>query len=103
MSRHTEYHNRIREQAIYNLGARCWYCWKTENLEIDHISEDGYKERRKGHSRTHVLRASKGDTTGLQLLCVGCHRRKTAIYNWVKSNRELKAMEVRYNFVVSGD
>ncbi len=103
MNKYDRYHKRIREQALSNLGGRCWYCFSKYDLEIDHIESDGWKERRNGHSRSHVMRAAKGDTEGLQLLCHGCHVRKTVMYNWVKANRELKEMEKRYEFMVGGD
>lgn len=96
MTRQQRYANRIRKQALENLGGKCWYCFSTSNLEIDHICNDGYIERKNGHSRSHVLRASKGNTEGLQLLCVDCHRHKTAMHNSVKANRELKKLEAEY-------
>jgi len=97
-----KYQQRIRELAIENLGGRCWYCFSRQQLEIDHIYEDGWRERRKGHSRSHVQRAAKGDTIGLQLLCHHCHIRKTVVSNWVRANRELKEMDARYAQIALG-
>jgi len=103
VNKYKKYHERIRASAIENLGSRCWYCFSTQQLEIDHIYEDGWKERRKGHSRTHVIRASRGDIEGLQLLCHHCHVRKTVVSNWVRANSELKALVIRYELLSGGD
>ena len=103
MSKHTRYHQKIRELAIQNLGGKCWYCYSTDKLEVDHIYGGGCKERRIGHSRTHILRASKGDIDCLQLLCEICHRRKTAMEIIIRNNRELKTLDARYSFMIGGD
>lgn len=103
MNKSQRYQHKIRQQAIENLGGKCWYCYSTDRLEVDHIYGGGCKERRIGHSRTHILRASKGDIECLQLLCESCHRRKTAVENYLRNHRELKQLETRYNFMIGGD
>lgn len=72
----------IRTRAIQALGGRCAHCGYDTVLailQLDHIEprrgrrtgSDGYRQKREW------IRASRGDTQGLQLLCPNCHAIKT--------------------------
>lgn len=70
--------NRARIEAIGRLGGKCARCGYREDvraLQIDHINNDGFKDRRGAYAlfRSIVVNGSQGL---YQVLCANC--------NWIK-------------------
>lgn len=103
MTREQRYKRRIRSKALANLGGCCNLCNSLSNLEIHHLCHDGWIDKLTGHSRTHVLRASKGDTKGLSLLCKQCHHNETLKHSLIFKLAEIKQLELRYYYCIGGD
>jgi hypothetical protein len=74
-----EYHQTCKLQVIQKYGGECVYCHSNELavLTIDHINDDGNKEKNRKQSRKfyYDLRISplRND---LQILCGSCQLRK---------------------------
>lgn len=70
---------RRRERAFEALGGCCSVCGLSDPLclEIHHTNRDGKEERQRTYGAKASVRASRGDTAGLELLCANCHSRKT--------------------------
>ena len=91
---HREWRRKIREAVLRKLGGKCanpacqWLnpngtrgCTDWRCLQIDHVNDDGYIERKRFASRgvTAFYRKVLADTEGLyQLLCANC--------NWIKKS-----------------
>jgi hypothetical protein len=103
MTRSQRYQQRIRQRALENLGGKCALCDCNQHLEIHHTAYDGWNERLSGHTRSHVLRASKGDIQGLACLCKNCHQQETLKTAFIFKQTELKKLEQRYYFCIGGD
>lgn len=79
---HAFYLWEARTSIIALLGGKC-SCGASENLEIDHIWEDGVEDRKK-HGALNVayyreiLAEIIGGSTRFQLLCSTCHDEKTS-------------------------
>lgn len=72
-------HALLRLEVIEKLGGRCATCGFADYraIEIDHINGDGYKES--GRNLAFYRRILKlEDTSRYQLLCINCHKIKTA-------------------------
>lgn len=80
------YEARVRERLYVMLGDRCARCGFSDKraLQIDHISGDGYKEKRKyrgssGHHRRVCESIQRGEKR-YQILCANC--------NWIKRSEQ---------------
>lgn len=100
MSKEQRYQKRIRAMALLNLGGRCAHCGTTDNLEIHHMFNDGWRDRVGGYTRSYVLRASKGETFGLQCLCKKCHIAETKKVDWRILRPQLLQLDQRYTYLV---
>lgn len=75
------YHKR-RTEALERLGGRCAECGSTDDLEFDHIDrtlKSGYISKMFSQSEKRY----KDELEKCQLLCSGCHQRKTISENTV--------------------
>ena len=79
-SKHDEY-RRMRAVAIEVYGGKCVQCGATDDLEFDHVNNDGHEHRKHEDNRTMLRRIyNSGKPISdyeLQLLCKPCHRRKS--------------------------
>lgn len=72
-----------KQRAIALLGARCVRCGSAEDLEIDHIdpmTKDPIlrsPKLRQGFPWTWSWQRITAELSKCQILCRGCHRRKT--------------------------
>jgi len=78
-----EYYYRCRDAVIAAYGGKCACCGEIEKvfLQLDHIKNDGGKERKKFNDKSNqsLFRylAKKGWPKGYQILCANCHQAKT--------------------------
>lgn len=78
-ARNRKYGMKLREKAIVKLGGKCIECGFNDHraLQIDHVNNDGYTERKLIQTRATYLNKVIKDKTGkYQLLCANC--------NWIK-------------------
>jgi hypothetical protein len=82
-----KYHRQLREKVINKLGGKCVICSYTgPALQIDHVDNNGYEERKKFYNNpkwnfrgcgTYYYKLYKkilsGDIKGYQLLCANCN------------------------------
>lgn len=65
---------------IEKLGNKCVNCGNTDVrvLQLDHIRNDGFREKKRGYNDTELRKMIKDDYVKykLQLLCANC--------NWIK-------------------
>lgn len=73
------------QQAIDLLGRACIRCGITEPLHLDHISDDGFRNKTAGGNYRRVMHAegaeitrilATGHSDRLQLLCPNCNHLK---------------------------
>jgi hypothetical protein len=81
-----EYHRKIRKQVLEKYGNKCTCCGEDRwpFLVIDHINDDGNKERRKrygsqsGSARSFMLLLAREPIrSDLQILCWNCNSAKS--------------------------
>lgn len=67
-----------RERAIQIYGGACVWCGSTDDLEFDHVNNDGKAHRAVEHGTNWLRRISRAgrrdDRWEIQLLCGPCHR-----------------------------
>lgn len=70
----------LREEMVTAYGGKCVHCNEKDSivLTIDHINNDGAKERKinKGRNFYKILKDLDWPKDGLQLLCCNCNFRK---------------------------
>lgn len=71
------YEQRLHQRARDILGNKCVDCGNTEELQLDHINDDGKEDRKQANSRNAILAILKRNCEGIQLLCYPCHVKKT--------------------------
>ena len=68
----------IRKMAEAVYGALCEWCGATDELEFDHVNDDGAEHRKRESDVTYVRRIARTGArlpdVDLRLLCVPCHR-----------------------------
>lgn len=78
------YHRRLRSVVIGNYGGECACCGCDEDvfLQIDHINNDGAKERKeKGLTSRKLLNyiINNNFPNTYQILCANCHQAKSKL------------------------
>jgi 5-methylcytosine-specific restriction endonuclease McrA len=69
-------YQRLRSRVVALLGGPvCKHCGTTEQLEIDHVNENG-REQRQEMSYTSILRYALLHPAEFQMLCGSCNRAK---------------------------
>ena len=68
----------MRKKVFIKLGDKCAWCGFSDPraLQIDHVNNDGYEERKKSKSANHYMRMKRvlTDTNGrYQILCANCN------------------------------
>lgn len=97
----TEALNKVRRKVGEGRGKFYWQCqicreWNRDisSMEVDHIIEIG--ELKPEHSfkdfMAMVLRMF--DPNNLQVLCISCHRKKTAVFNSFRRGLKRKKRDV---------
>ena len=78
--RNNEDYARWRREAVASLGGRCVTCgYDGDLLDLDHIYGDGDSEPQYAKKGIQYFRnIIAGRITSVQLLCIPCHRVKTA-------------------------
>jgi len=77
--RHIEYVKRLRMKVFTLLGNQCRICSIDDIrvLQLDHINNDGCKERKQLKLRAHQLyNKVLNNSSGYQVLCANCNWRK---------------------------
>lgn len=72
--------HRRRAQALELLGGKCVRCGAVDSLEIDHVvpgSADPRTRAGRGNMWTFSEKRFLAELAKCQLLCSGCHRKKT--------------------------
>jgi len=69
---------RLRERVLEVLGKKCGACGYSDirALHVDHVNNNGYKERKKYGGQNMYRRILKLGGRGYQTLCANC--------NWLK-------------------
>ena len=67
-----------RLEVLKKMGGKCVYCKKTEEavLTIDHVFDDGAKERKLFRNVYHRLRNALEIPSKYQILCFRCNHKK---------------------------
>jgi hypothetical protein len=75
---------KLKEQIFIKLGDKCAICGFADPraLHIDHINNDGSKERRKFSTITYYRRVLADNGKRYQILCANC--------NWIKKSEQDK-------------
>jgi 5-methylcytosine-specific restriction endonuclease McrA len=80
-ARARKYRNADRDAALARYGTKCAYCGSTDQLQIDHINDDG-REHRQGDLEAvtiHRWLRKHGYPEGFQTLCQSCNQRKARL------------------------
>lgn len=76
--RNAKIYKKLRGEVFKDLGAKCNHCGFNDirALQIDHINDDGYKDRKKGIVGYELLSKILNNIDNYQILCANC--------NWIK-------------------
>ena len=81
LSRCKDYYYEMRQKAIEIYGGYCVVCESTQQLELDHVHNDGNIHRQIEQPRLMYIRIAKFGKKlpdyRLRLVCRTCHRKKT--------------------------
>jgi HNH endonuclease. len=73
--------DRIRALVFDHYGRTCAHCGTSEDLQIDHVNEDGKAHREevsygRGGANFYVWLIANGFPDGFQTLCAPCNKTK---------------------------
>jgi hypothetical protein len=69
-----ERHRRLRAETIAAYGGHCVLCGSTEDLELDHVTDDGSAHRQRVGQSIYGDLKRRGWPPVVALLCRPCHR-----------------------------